>query len=412
MSKAHRYLEQFGFKRAGYGVDVSDVLVKKLGSDLGMRIAKEIDARAEGKPRLSHQEFYSLKNTTLESSLVVTGLFEEEHLQDSLEYLEEHQDLFRGRILDIGCDQGITACFIAMVHPDLEVLGIDLCPEAISAAQELAARLKLSNVSFRRVALKDMDEKFDTVIAMRTLSENFNTKADYDVSQSLVKKGRLYRDLMGEYAKQVAAVVNSDGYFITIDRNDWPGMSLGWMMALQECNIGVQAATCNRFTQDEVGHEVKAIAFAAQKGVARDEDALYGEYNKSFSSTIDPFAPQYEGEEAALIFQNSVRGTILCFNIYAKASGKCWAQVGAFLDDDPTSIMMYMSRYDEFGQPYIILGNYDISRREEILEEIYNTRAVYLRGHKFRSVENKIPEEDWVVNRRYFRIKPNPNDNR
>lgn len=409
MSRAKDYLNRFGFEKAGNGIDVADVLVKKLGNELGMRISKEIDARADGKSRISDREFYALKNTTLESSIAVTGLFEGEHLQDSLEYLEEHSNLLRGRVLDIGCDQGITACFIAMIHPDLNVLGIDLCPEAISAAQELAARLKLSNVSFRCVALKDMDERFDTVIAMRTLSENFNTKADYDVSQSLVKKGRLYRNLMREYAKQVAAVVNADGYFITIDRNDWPGMSLGWMMALQECGIGVQATTCSRLTQDEVGHEVHAIAFASQKGVERDEEALYGEYNRTFASSIDPFAPQYEGEEAALIFQNSIRGTILCFNIFAKATGKCWAQIGAFLDDDPTSIMMYMSRYDESGQPYIILGNYDISRRDEILEEIYNTRALYLRSHRFRSVEYKVPEEDWVVNRRYFRIKPSSN---
>lgn len=96
----------------------------------------------------------------------------------------------------------------------------------------------------------------------------------------------------------------------------------------------------------------------------------------------------------------------MCFNIYAKDTGKCWAQVGAFLDDDPTSVMMYMSRYDEFGQPYVVLGNYDVSRRDDIHEEIYNTRAVYLRSHRFRSVEYKVPEEDLVMNRHYFRIRP------
>ena len=409
MSRAKDYLNRFGFKKAGNGIAVADVLVKKLGNELGMRISKVIDARADGKSRISDREFYALKNTTLESSLAVTGLFEGEHLQDSLEYLEEHPDLLRGRVLDIGCDQGITACFIATIRPDLEVLGIDLCPESISVAQELADKLNLSNVSFRCIALKDMDEKFDTVIAMRTLSENFNTKAECDISLTLVKKGRLYRDLMREYAKQVDAVVNTDGYFITIDRNDWPGMSLGWMMALQECGIGVQGTTCSRFTQDEVGHEVQAIAFASQKGVERDEDALYGEYNRTFAPTIDPFAAQYSDEEALLIFQNSIRGTILCFNIYSKANGKCMAQIGAFLDDDPTSIMVFMSRYNDSGLPTTILGNYDASARDQVLEQVYDARSAYLRTHRFRSVEYKVPEEDWVMNRRYFRIKPNTN---
>jgi SAM-dependent methyltransferase len=406
MSKAKDYLDGFGFEQVSYSENIEDILVRKLGKELGLRISREIDARAEGRSRLSHQEFYTLKNTTLDSSLAVTGIFEWEHLTDSLEWLEAQIDMFHGKVLDIGCDQGIAACFIAKIRPDLDVVGIDMCTESVRNAQELASRLNIKNVSFRSVALKDLDDRFDSVIAMRTLSENFNTRANYDVSQSLINRGRFYRDLMRDYASQIDNVLNPDGCFFSVDRDDWVGMSLGWMMALQERGLGIDAQTCTRYTQEEAAHTVSSISFMAQKGVERDENSLYVEFNRTFAKTIDPCAPYYQGEQAALVFQNSVRGTVFCFNVYAKDTGKCWAQFGAFTDDDPTSIMMYVSRYDETGAPYIELGNYDISRKDEILEELYETRSVYIRAGRFRAVEYRIPEKDMVMNRKLFRIKP------
>ena len=52
------------------------------------------------------------------------------------------------RILDIGCNIGITTCFLATRHPEATIIGIDCSGEAIACAKKLAAKLNLTNVEF------------------------------------------------------------------------------------------------------------------------------------------------------------------------------------------------------------------------------------------------------------------------
>ncbi|MCA1845120.1 MAG: class I SAM-dependent methyltransferase [Actinobacteria bacterium] len=52
------------------------------------------------------------------------------------------------RILDVGCGPGVLTCAYALALPEVEVVGIDVLPEAVACAEELAGRAGAGNVSF------------------------------------------------------------------------------------------------------------------------------------------------------------------------------------------------------------------------------------------------------------------------
>ncbi|MEW6476526.1 MAG: class I SAM-dependent methyltransferase [Actinomycetota bacterium] len=78
------------------------------------------------------------------------------------------------RLLDVGCGPGVLTCAYALALPETEIVGVDAVPEALSCAEELAARLGVRNVSF--VAGDFLDAAapgggFDQLVAVTALAD-------------------------------------------------------------------------------------------------------------------------------------------------------------------------------------------------------------------------------------------------
>jgi 2-polyprenyl-3-methyl-5-hydroxy-6-metoxy-1,4-benzoquinol methylase len=71
-------------------------------------------------------------------------IFRQRFLDEIGQYLPE-----RGIALDVGCGFGLFALYFAQLHPDLEIQGFDLSETRIQMAQRAAAKLGVSNVTFR-----------------------------------------------------------------------------------------------------------------------------------------------------------------------------------------------------------------------------------------------------------------------
>ena len=54
-----------------------------------------------------------------------------------------------GDILDAGCGSGVFSLELAKRHPEAQVLGIELEPELVDRANEMARRAGLTNCRFR-----------------------------------------------------------------------------------------------------------------------------------------------------------------------------------------------------------------------------------------------------------------------
>ena len=76
------------------------------------------------------------------------------------------------RVLDLGCDIGISTCFHAMLFPQATITGIDESADVIGCAKKLAAKLRLKNVQFIQADIRGLpndlkDQKFDLIFATR-----------------------------------------------------------------------------------------------------------------------------------------------------------------------------------------------------------------------------------------------------
>ena len=79
------------------------------------------------------------------------------------------------RLLDVGCGPGVLTCAYGLALPDAEVVGLDVTPEAVACAEELAGRLGARNVSFAVGDYADDSAselgEFDQVVAVTAFGE-------------------------------------------------------------------------------------------------------------------------------------------------------------------------------------------------------------------------------------------------
>jgi SAM-dependent methyltransferase len=82
-------------------------------------------------------------------------------------------------ILDAGCGSGVFSFELAKQHPEASVLGVELEPELVERANEVAHRAGLANCRFEQgdVTKLDYDSEFDLVVSV----DNFEHVED-DIS--------------------------------------------------------------------------------------------------------------------------------------------------------------------------------------------------------------------------------------
>jgi SAM-dependent methyltransferase len=103
-------------------------------------------------------------------------------------------------ILDAGCGSGVFSFELAKQHPEAQVTGVELEPDLVDRANEIAKRAGLSNVHFEQgdVTKLDFEDAFDLVVSV----DNFEHVED-DVTamrtllQALRPGGRLVAHVPG-----------------------------------------------------------------------------------------------------------------------------------------------------------------------------------------------------------------------
>lgn len=87
--------------------------------------------------------------------------------EELVELIESRIENRKSKIVDVGTGSGVIALSLAMKFPETEILGIDISDDALTLAQENAARLNLADrIRFLRSnLLENMDGTFDLVVA-------------------------------------------------------------------------------------------------------------------------------------------------------------------------------------------------------------------------------------------------------
>jgi SAM-dependent methyltransferase len=105
-------------------------------------------------------------------------------------------------ILDAGCGSGVFSFELAKQHPEAQVTGVELEPDLVGRANQMARRAGLTNVRFEQgdVTKLDFEDAFDLVVsvdnfehveddvtAMRTLRSALHVRPGYRADQLVAR---------------------------------------------------------------------------------------------------------------------------------------------------------------------------------------------------------------------------------
>ncbi len=109
-----------------------------------------------------------------------------------------------GAILDAGCGIGVFSMQLAKLHPEAQVVGVDLEESLVKKATEIARHAKISNCEFQLgdVTNLHLNRKFDLIVSVDNLEHVENdVRALESFRRLLNPQGRLVVHVPGYYRR-------------------------------------------------------------------------------------------------------------------------------------------------------------------------------------------------------------------
>jgi len=206
-------------------------IIKKHGEIIGDRLMDSLENRLEAN---DDKNFYEIKNETLQLSLDFAS-YSGDLYRKYFTWIMKQKSKNPKRILDIGCDNGIVTCFYAILFPESEIIGIDIGENAINCARELAKRIGVKNVVFKKSDFLKLREEysegyFEGITSLRSIHEIVGTFPD--IKYWSIKE--LIFDSGGKIEKEVVdgmrhLLSSKNGFIITMER--LPNIAgAGWLI--------------------------------------------------------------------------------------------------------------------------------------------------------------------------------------
>lgn len=247
-----QYIDQF-FKRCGLGGQQKGeifwrVLEKKFGP-LAIQLGDCISARENGL----ESDPYPIKNASLDFANAVASQYDAAKLKAVAIWLLQ-EGIVSGKVLEVGCDNGILLCLLAEAYPDISFVGIDPSEPAIEIAKMRASQLNISNIDFKCLPLKggiadEIGDEFNLVFSVAVFHELLDRDLlgySHGLTIDEGDSGFSIEDFDLSFSKQVKKVeelleinnlLAANGFFISVDR--WPDYSrtLRWIRLAENANL-------------------------------------------------------------------------------------------------------------------------------------------------------------------------------
>lgn len=211
---------------------------------------------------------YEVKNASFDLSLLIGAAFRGAVHRAILQWVAE-RDYAPSTVLDIGCDNGITTCFYALLWPNAKVTGIEITEDGIARAHELAQLLGLSNVSFvcqsaEEFAATGIAGSFSLVLTTTVLHEaGFFSSMEDD--RLFFSDAFLPRDSanISDFYGAVARLLNPvDGRWLGAEMLQAPHLLWEWTGALEDAGLHIEQRDCARLN---AGEEIASVIVAGRQ---------------------------------------------------------------------------------------------------------------------------------------------------
>jgi predicted RNA methylase len=278
-------------------------LEQKYGNRLVNQLVSILDARDNDE---DDENLYSFKNHTLSFSLDFAK-YSADLYGTFLKWFISREFSPPARLLDLGCDNGIITCFYGLLFPNTEIIGVDICENAIRAATELALHFHLQNVKYITADMTDLSQfptqgTFDIIVSLRSIQEIYgyfprrpfglsNSRKD-SISDSFLKMSAISRLLR-----------NDKSIFVTCERLTGLDQRVFYAEALRQAGLFIDFAQSETITFHELGELQEMPVFIASQNECSKHvhEELANFYRRSTKIILEP-GYEYEGPVAEVIF--------------------------------------------------------------------------------------------------------------
>lgn len=207
-----------------------DEFFKKIDEKHKVNLTQDLDLAVALRKDKGTGKIYTIKNKDFETTMDFAGYYYDLYTQLFtwlIDFKNSYDKNLDGKkILDLGCDNGITTCFVAKLYPNSEIVGVDKCKKGIKCAEEIAQKLDVKNVRFEAVDAKKVDkffkeEKFDLVLSNRSMLEITNLpklKSFWSIDE--VEDSIIVANSVLKFFKTIEKVMTDDAKLITFERLD------------------------------------------------------------------------------------------------------------------------------------------------------------------------------------------------
>lgn len=404
MQPGDRYLRSLGLRPA----QDSDALAAQLRQAVGDAQAEaalsalytrraQQETATSGLDRQETAAFYDLKNQHPQASLILSAAHDWDLLCQTCQWVTQHPDAFGATILDVGCDCGLLSCFLAQTFPHSRITSIDRSANGIHAAQQLAERLGLTNITFLHADLETLPPmEFDTVFSSRTVQENYDPLLENARFLQLTHQGRICAQVFQRYTGLLCQFVKSGGTFVTIERMERDRVFLGYCLALHSQGLDLIPESHQELHCQEGDHTTVLQAFCGIKEGRTTTTDAEDFFIATFQDALT-WQPRHLDVEGELILElcaeELIRGHFL-HNPQGARVGKLAIYTSKF---DPEELFYYQGI---LGQPVQVhrLSRGELSDVLALLEtDLATLTASTLSAHPFSfqdGVELLLPLEE------------------
>ena len=310
------YLKELDIKPARRASQLEDKLIIDLGKERASEIVSVINERGKMERRglkPDDEAFYRTKHQDMAVSLAVSGAFDGDIIRRILEWLDDSTIEFGEDVLDIGCENGLMTCYLAMNHPDSSFLGIDRSAEAVARAYELKDRLNIANICFEVKDAREIGETFDTVICSRNIHENLEYFTPDRMELFRVQAGA-YKVHLKEYAQNMDSLLNDGGEFVMIERSDIAAFIAGWLLALND--RGMTPTEFGEINASYLGNDAPFHVAIMKKTGGMDPKALLNMYIDFSLRDLGQPGKNPGPQEGAMLLESTAEGLIEGIDLY------------------------------------------------------------------------------------------------
>jgi SAM-dependent methyltransferase len=238
---------------------------------------------------------FGAKNANLDLSLAISSQAWAHMHEAYLSWFVQYTPRSPTSIIDVGCDNGFLTCAYARFHPEAKVVGIDLCPESVACAKQLAARLDIPNVEFFCTDALNLPDH----LADRTFDLVTSTGVADHVGKGIKKSVRSVEEALAQpvesrlaaFAQSLSGLLSEDSTLVSFETIPDAVQSAFWYRALHDAGVSINwdESVVRTFSMWEETNVVSGPLFVGSKGTSELVKPVSGGHARTQSRSQTKF---------------------------------------------------------------------------------------------------------------------------